>query len=162
MINPLEIKKLTKEIGKIFDFQIIFTGSIADYFNIGYTNIKDIDIVIGDLNAKASEIDSLKILKINKKLKHKHSKDLLYRCEYGEYGLDIWIVKNFDLSTTNKLTINIDNIDYTIFAYDHQTRYSQLTNAVYFLKDQNLLKIKKKKLQDRIVLYKQYFDSLPS
>jgi hypothetical protein len=160
MMNPLQIQQLTKEIIEIFDCEIIFTGGFADYYNIGYTNIEDIDIIIGKSNKMVHQIDSLKILKINKKLRHKQNKNILYRCKYGEYNLDIWVEQPFDLSATNNFTININNIDYTIFTHNHQARYNKLMNIKYVFKDQNLLKMKKQKVQDKIILYKQYFDSL--
>lgn len=155
-ISIENVKILLKNIGAIYNYEMIITGSCADMFNIGYLDIDDIDIIIQEkvFNANANlmhnfqEISSLKSKIDGHMLK-------MYHFKYDNFFSKIdFLIKNPSIIEKETIKIKDDDITYTIIS--PQKRYNQLLNNNYKKSSINY-KNKIKKVQTRIALYEKMF-----
>ena len=145
---------LLTEIGSIYDYQCIITGSCADMFHIGYTNIEDIDLTIdyNTYNFYNNRYHPNKKLMISSySLIHKTGTHEIHRYFYKQCGLDL-MIKNKSEIDTEIVDVHHNNIVFKVFS--HKARLKQLINNSYNEESDNY-ESKIKKVSERIEIYKK-------
>lgn len=155
LISEEKIKKLILEIFSIFNYECILTGSCADYFHTGYSNIEDIDATIDCdiydkyINANHPYKENLKLLL---KLKHKIDGHIIYRYLYKDtYNFDIFS-KTKNLIDTDIINLKLE--DKIIKVFSANIRLYQLkTNKYRANLSGEMLQKKLDKVNERVLLY---------
>lgn len=122
------IKQILVELSDILSDQYIVTGSVADFFNIGYTDIEDFDFVIEETVYNSIQKEKLIVFKKPSILKHKKDGHILKRCTYKNYKVDLMIKKK-ELIDKDITKVDIDN--HKIMIFGNHARYNQLQTYNY-------------------------------
>lgn len=149
------ITKLLSEIGSIFNYEIIITGSCADMFHIGYSDIEDLDFIINqEIYEKCISIDNLfkNKLKLVYTLQHKKDKHLLNTYIYDKYKIDI-MIKDKSLIPNDIVNIVYESKSYKVFSAE--VRYDQLINNNYKKNFSSNYDLKIAKVSERIKSYQK-------
>jgi hypothetical protein len=160
--------EINEVIHKLKDLDnIIFSGSIADYFNFKKYNIdinvSDIDILTHDFNNLTKIAKIFKIVPLYNENSHQQTilntqciNTTQYYVPLNNTHIDIFLIKKEDY---NKFTVNNTMLYDTIINYfNSYDRYNQLTETLNFwfkispLTDKTLKYLEKKMLYKNIII----------
>lgn len=144
------LKQILVEMCEILSDQYIVTGSCADFFNIGYTQVEDFDLIIEETIYNNLPKENMSVFKEIYTLRHKEDGHILKNLLYKNYGIDLMIKKE-SLIDKDIHSVNVQNKSILIFG--NQARCEQLKNYNYreISPEQQ---IKYKKMSERIQIYK--------
>ena len=171
MILSIEtIEKILIYLNIILNNKFVITGSIADFFNIGYDQIHDIDIFMDsqdylDQKSNINSSDSMKYMKsmigikTNKgtalhKYYYKNICGIDITVVNKEYGWRFGNIRKTILSDQDISLVEINNVKYKIFS--PIARINQLSKHNYTKKHSDYInKVKRAIL--RVEIYKEKF-----
>lgn len=149
ILDRNQICSILTELYPIYN-DLIITGSCSDMFNIGYTDIEDIDLIVDKKSFEYNQNINDKA-KLVYSLTSKIDGHILNRYIYQGVVLDL-LIKDFNSLNIDCIDININNI--TIKNCSIKSRYDQLVKNNYKKSHTNYDK-KIKKVEERISAYKK-------
>lgn len=164
------IEKILFDLSKLLDNQFIITGSIADFFHIGYKDIHDVDIFLKDidfisnknnlsLNNDISYVSSLIGIKTKKgtalhKYKYKNLYDIDITTVDQSYGWIFGRIKKPFLEDGDITIVSMKEKKYKIFS--PMVRINQLSKNNYTKKHPNY-ELKVEKAIKRAKIYEEKY-----
>ena len=145
------LKQILVEMCEILSDQYIVTGSCADFFNIGYTQVEDFDLIIEETIYNNLPKKNMSVFKEMSILRHKKDGHIFKSLLYKNYGIDLMIKKE-SLIDKDVHSVNVQNKSILIFG--NQARYEQLKNYNY-REASPKHDIKYKKMSERVQIYKE-------